>query len=178
MSYPLPGTRFFAAVQHELGNKRNWHDSDDLAMLYDGPFSTAFYRWLHRVLHREFRAQRAWERLTAMLRAGCWSPRQLRLLASVVFAKLALPLMRLELERRARARHSGLVNLISVEDLREPLRGSVKIRHRHEPAPAVIEKAGDDEIVVTFDEPQRAITPGQAAVFYQGDVVVGGAWIA
>jgi tRNA-uridine 2-sulfurtransferase len=70
------------------------------------------------------------------------------------------------------------MNLISVEDLREPLRGSVKIRHRHEPAPAVIEKAGDDEIVVTFDEPQRAITPGQAAVFYQGDVVVGGAWIA
>ena len=50
-----------------------------------------------------------------MLRAGRWSPRQLRLLASVIFAKLALPVMRLELERRARARHSGLVNLISVE---------------------------------------------------------------
>ena len=61
VSYPLPGTRFFAAVQHELGSKQNWQDSEDLAMLYHGPFTTAFYRWLHRVLHREFRAQRAWD---------------------------------------------------------------------------------------------------------------------
>jgi tRNA-specific 2-thiouridylase len=77
--------------------------------------------------------------------------------------------------RTLRARR---VNLISVDDLREPVRVSVKIRHRHEPAAAVIAKAGSDEIVVTFDEPQRAITPGQAAVFYEGDIVVGGGWIA
>jgi tRNA-specific 2-thiouridylase len=70
------------------------------------------------------------------------------------------------------------VNLIGVDDLREPMRVAVKIRHRHEPAPAVIEKTGDDEILVTFDEPQRAITPGQAAVFYDGEIVVGGGWIA
>ena len=76
--------------------------------------------------------------------------------------------------RTLRARR---VNLISVDDLREPMRVAVKIRHRHEPAPAMIEQAGDDEILVTFDEPQRAITPGQAAVFYDGDVVVGGGWI-
>lgn len=69
------------------------------------------------------------------------------------------------------------VNLISVDDLREPMRVAVKIRHRHEPAPAVIQKCGDDEILVAFDEPQRAITPGQAAVFYDADVVVGGGWI-
>ncbi len=74
------------------------------------------------------------------------------------------------------------VNLISVEDLREPMRVAVKIRHRHEPAPAVIEKiasadSGSDEILVTFNQPQRAITPGQAAVFYDGDIVVGGGWI-
>ena len=56
------------------------------------------------------------------------------------------------------------------------MRVAVKIRHRHEPAPAVIERAGE-ETVVTFDQPQRAITPGQAAVFYDGDVVVGGGWI-
>ena len=69
------------------------------------------------------------------------------------------------------------INLISVDDLGEPMRVAVKIRHRHEPAPATIERAGDDEILVTFDEPQRAITPGQAAVFYDDDVVVGGGWI-
>jgi len=70
------------------------------------------------------------------------------------------------------------INLISVDDLHVPMRVSVKIRHRHEPAAALIEKSGDDEILVTFDEPQRAITPGQAAVFYDDDVVVGGGWIS
>lgn len=69
------------------------------------------------------------------------------------------------------------VNLISVEDLREPMRVGVKIRHRHEPAIATIERTGGDEVTITFDEAQRAITPGQAAVFYNSDVVVGGGWI-
>jgi tRNA-uridine 2-sulfurtransferase len=68
-------------------------------------------------------------------------------------------------------------NLISVNDLAEPMRVSVKIRHRHEPAAATIERPCPDEIIVTFDQPQRAVTPGQAAVFYDGDVVVGGGWI-
>lgn len=68
-------------------------------------------------------------------------------------------------------------NLISVDELHQPMRVSVKIRHRHEPAAAVIEKRAGDEVLVTFDEPQRAITPGQAAVFYDGDIVVGGGWI-
>jgi tRNA-specific 2-thiouridylase len=70
------------------------------------------------------------------------------------------------------------VNLIAVDDLHEPMRVTVKIRHRHEPALALIEKSDNDEILVTFDEPQRAITPGQAAVFYDGDTVVGGGWIS
>jgi tRNA U34 2-thiouridine synthase MnmA/TrmU len=68
-------------------------------------------------------------------------------------------------------------NLISVAELREPKRVAVKIRHRHEPAAATLEKSGEDELLVTFDQPQRAITPGQAAVFYDGEIVVGGGWI-
>jgi len=76
--------------------------------------------------------------------------------------------------RTLRARR---VNLISVAALTEPMRVGVKIRHRHEPAPAMLEKSGEDEVLVTFDEPQRAVTPGQASVFYDGDVVVGGGWI-
>jgi tRNA-uridine 2-sulfurtransferase len=69
-------------------------------------------------------------------------------------------------------------NLISIADLRQPMRVSIKIRHKHPPAPAVIEKLSRDEIRATFDEPQRAVTPGQAAVFYDGDIVVGGGWIS
>ena len=69
-------------------------------------------------------------------------------------------------------------NLISIDRITAPLRVLVKIRHRHAGAMATIEAANNDEILVRFDEPQRAITPGQAAVFYDGDVVVGGGWIA
>jgi len=68
-------------------------------------------------------------------------------------------------------------NLISVNELLEPIRVSVKIRHRHEPAAATIEMIGADEVAVNFDQPQRAVTPGQAAVFYDSDIVVGGGWI-
>ncbi len=76
--------------------------------------------------------------------------------------------------RTLRARR---VNLIALEGLSEPLRVKVKIRHRHEGASAILEQSGEDEVLVTFDEPQRAITPGQAAVFYNHDAVVGGGWI-
>jgi tRNA-specific 2-thiouridylase len=68
------------------------------------------------------------------------------------------------------------LNWIAIDELREPLRVEAKIRHRHQPASAVMERDGD-EVTLTFDEPQRAITPGQAVVFYDGDVVVGGGWI-
>jgi anaerobic magnesium-protoporphyrin IX monomethyl ester cyclase len=116
VSYPLPGTRFFAAVQHELGSKQNWQDSEDLAMLYHGPFSTAFYRWLHRVLHREFRAQRAWDQLAPALRQpSSLRARHLKMIKTLLYAKLALPILRFELDRRARAPHKGLINLVPVE---------------------------------------------------------------
>jgi tRNA-uridine 2-sulfurtransferase len=69
------------------------------------------------------------------------------------------------------------VNLIAVDQVKQPMRVTVKIRHRHDPAPATLEQSGADELQVTFDQPQRAITPGQASVFYEGDVVLGGGWI-
>ncbi|MGB9611080.1 MAG: MnmA/TRMU family protein, partial [Bryobacteraceae bacterium] len=70
------------------------------------------------------------------------------------------------------------VNWVSIEPIREPLRAHVKIRYKHEAAPAMVYPTGDDtRVEVVFDEPQRAITPGQAAVLYDGDIVLAGGWI-
>ncbi len=61
----------------------------------------------------------------------------------------------------------------------DPVRARVKIRHKHAGALATMHATSDPaRVEVVFDEPQRAITPGQAVVFYDGDVVVGGGWIA
>ena len=64
VSYPLPGTTFYDRVKGELGVKQNWQDSGDLAMLYQGPYTTEFYRQLHTVLHKEFRSTKTWHALT------------------------------------------------------------------------------------------------------------------
>jgi tRNA-specific 2-thiouridylase len=69
------------------------------------------------------------------------------------------------------------VNWISCDKLSAPLRALAKIRHKHGPAPAKIEPLDATIARVTFDTPQRAITPGQAAVFYHDDIVLGGGWI-
>ncbi|MER2139185.1 MAG: aminomethyltransferase beta-barrel domain-containing protein, partial [Succiniclasticum sp.] len=68
-------------------------------------------------------------------------------------------------------------NLISVPELTGPLRVTAKPRYRAKDVPAVIEPMADGNIKVIFDEPQRALTPGQAVVFYQDDAVVGGGTI-
>ena len=69
------------------------------------------------------------------------------------------------------------VNWVAFDTPAEPVRASVKVRYRHDPAPATIEALPEYRARVTFDEPQRAITPGQATIFYDGDEVVGGGWI-
>lgn len=69
------------------------------------------------------------------------------------------------------------LNFMSIEDLTEPLHVFTKIRYNHRGAWCTIEKTGEDEILCTFDEPQRAITPGQAVVFYDGEYVLGGGTI-
>jgi len=71
----------------------------------------------------------------------------------------------------------GDVNWISVAKLDQPTPAEVKIRLRHEAATARLEPMGEDSVRVRFDVPQRAITPGQSAVFYSGNNVLGGGWI-
>ncbi len=53
VSYPLPGTKFFERVQAQLGEKTNWSDSEDLAMMFQGAYTDEFYRALHDALHAQ-----------------------------------------------------------------------------------------------------------------------------
>jgi tRNA-specific 2-thiouridylase len=68
------------------------------------------------------------------------------------------------------------VNWISGQP-EDSLQVTAQIRHRHQPAPAVVQALDDRRVRITFEAPQTAVTPGQAVVFYKGDVVVGGGWI-
>ncbi len=69
------------------------------------------------------------------------------------------------------------VNWISGVPPEGPRRVSARIRHRHRDAPATVVAGGDSQATLQFDEPQIAVAPGQAVVFYDGDEVVGGGWI-
>ena len=69
------------------------------------------------------------------------------------------------------------INFMSVEDLTEPRRVFAKIRYNHKGAWCTVEKTGEDEIVCRFEEPQRAVTPGQAVVVYDREYVLGGGTI-
>ena len=72
---------------------------------------------------------------------------------------------------------AGEVNWLSIPPPCRPLRAAVKIRYRHAEAPATLTPLPHHRVEVRFDQGQRAITPGQAAVFYDGDVCLGGGWI-
>jgi tRNA-uridine 2-sulfurtransferase len=69
------------------------------------------------------------------------------------------------------------VNWVAFGEPTEPIRAEVKVRYRHDPAQATIHPLPGARARIVFDEPQRAITPGQATIFYRGDEVVGGGWI-
>ncbi|MDP1677035.1 MAG: radical SAM protein [Bacteroidota bacterium] len=57
VSYPLPGTKFYETVKSNMGEKKNWFDSDDLAMMYRGTYSPRYYKLLHRYVHKIFRCK-------------------------------------------------------------------------------------------------------------------------
>jgi len=95
VSYPLPGTPFHERVVEELGDVRNWRDSEDMAMLFEGPFPTEFYRQLHTRLHLEYRARRIWWRLRSGERPS------LREVISALKGLVSLPFAMTKMKRLA-----------------------------------------------------------------------------
>lgn len=112
VSYPLPGTPFYERVQTQLGSKRNWIESSDLAMLYRGPFTTTYYRQLHRVLHKEFRLMKVHQKKVFLKKNsngfGKLNMGGFRSFARQVFDTLTIPADRWQLNRLAKSSTTGV----------------------------------------------------------------------
>ncbi|MGQ0736873.1 MAG: B12-binding domain-containing radical SAM protein [Acidobacteriota bacterium] len=103
VSYPLPGTKFYERVHRELGQKQNWVDSSDLAVLYRATYEPDFYRLVHHIVHHEFRARQNAVRLAAAVgRPGSVRWADLRRAAAWIFHRTTLPLTAMRMRRMAR----------------------------------------------------------------------------
>ena len=92
VSYPLPGTKFYDTVRAQLGEKHNWVDSEDLAMMFRGTFSPDYYRTLHKVTHKRFRIWQGLDMLKAwIVRPWKVNLRMIRRIAAVAYHSLTLP---------------------------------------------------------------------------------------
>lgn len=109
VSYPLAGTTFYERVKDQLGMKHNWLNSSDLAMLYHGPFTTDFYRQLHKVVHKEFRARKVRDELKR--NPFTLHSQRVRDVIAMAFHIMTLPFARRQLDRLAQQPHQGFDQL-------------------------------------------------------------------
>jgi anaerobic magnesium-protoporphyrin IX monomethyl ester cyclase len=106
VSYPLPGTPFYERVRHELGERVNWIDSEDLAMLYKGPFATEFYRQLHTVVHKDYRSRKTWGEVKRLIRNPLnLRPAHIKQTAAMIYHRLTLPAAVSKLDKLATLPH-------------------------------------------------------------------------
>lgn len=122
VSYPLPGTKFYQQVKHELGARENWVDSADLAMLYRGPFRTEFYRQLHTVVHKDYRSRKTWRALRRLVKQPAQlRPSHLRQAGSMLYHRVTLPFALRKLDTLAQLPHQPITltpdNLIKIPDI-------------------------------------------------------------
>jgi anaerobic magnesium-protoporphyrin IX monomethyl ester cyclase len=103
VSYPLPGTTFYQRVQAQLGQKQNWVDSNDLAMMYHATYVPDFYRALHALVHAEFRAGKS-KGLVASGAARPWTlgRRHARAAANLAYQSAKVVVLQRRLSRLAR----------------------------------------------------------------------------
>ena len=98
VSYPLPGTKFHEKVRTAMGEKQNWVDSKDLALMFTGTYPADFYRVLHRVTHKKFRVWKSLEALSnTMARPWMLRPSLFRKLAAGAYHSITLPTIEREL---------------------------------------------------------------------------------
>jgi radical SAM superfamily enzyme YgiQ (UPF0313 family) len=103
VSYPLPGTTFYQRVQAQLGQKQNWVDSNDLAMMYHATYVPAFYRALHALVHAEFRAGKSKTIVSrAVARPWTLGRRHARAAANLAYQTAKVSLLQRRLSRLAR----------------------------------------------------------------------------
>ncbi|MDX1994468.1 MAG: radical SAM protein [bacterium] len=108
VSYPLPGTSFYERVRTELGERANWVDSQDLAMLYQGPFTTDFYRQLHTVVHKDYRSRKTMNALRELVKEPRnLRPTHIRQTAAMIYHRLTLPLAESRLDKLAQVVQSS-----------------------------------------------------------------------
>jgi radical SAM superfamily enzyme YgiQ (UPF0313 family) len=106
VSYPLPGTPFYERVRSELAHRQNWYDSQDMAMLYQGTFTTQFYRHLHTVVHKDYRSRKAWQTLKHLASHPAQArPHHARQMAQAVYYRATLPHDRRKLDTLALLPH-------------------------------------------------------------------------
>jgi len=106
VSYPLPGTPFYDRVKSEFGDRVNWVDSEDLAMLYEGPFVTEFYRQLHTIVHKDYRSRKTWKALKILVKDPKnlhknIKPSHLRQTVAMLYHRLTLPIYEWRLNQLA-----------------------------------------------------------------------------
>jgi radical SAM superfamily enzyme YgiQ (UPF0313 family) len=100
VSYPLPGTKFYENVRQHLGEKQNWVDSRDLALMFRGTYVPDFYRTLHKITHKKFRLWQGRELINQMATQP-WSisKKNIRGLIAMAYHAATLPLLETQLHR-------------------------------------------------------------------------------
>lgn len=105
VSYPLPGTTFYERVQAQLGQKQNWVDSSDLAMMYQATYVPDFYRALHALVHAEFRAHRSAQELRGgFALPSTLRPRHVRTAIHALLNAARVPFLRRRVDRLSRVK--------------------------------------------------------------------------
>ena len=170
------------AQKHGFVNARK-HDSQDICFVPDGDYASFIER--HTGVHmpegdfvdqqgRVLGRHKGLSHYTVGQRRGLGLPAGRRIYVCELRPESNQVVLGENEDLFARELTAGEVNLISVDEMREPLHVKARIRYKHKEQDAVAWQTEDGRLHVRFEEPQRAITAGQAVVLYDGDIVVGG----